>query len=112
MNTDLVPYEPPRDELAFPESPSPKWRVIKCEPVHQTGRWHKNSYQMLNLVLEHEKGNGEFVTVDVMVDRSWKLANLKPFLDSAENLPDGIRIKVFTAERVPWDKRPDRRPRR
>lgn len=65
---------------------------------------------MLNLILEHEKANGEFVTVEVYVDVAWKMTELKPFLDAAQDLPDGIRIKLYVAEKVPWDRRPGRHP--
>lgn len=106
--TDIVPYQP--GDLALPESPSPNWRIVKMEPAHQTGRWHKNSYQVMNIVLEHTQPNGEIVTVEVMVDRAWKLVNLVPFLEAAENLPNQMRIKVYVAEKVPWDRRPGRHP--
>lgn len=109
--TDLVPYEGKDDGLALPESPLAKWRIVKAEPVHQTGRWHKNSKRMLNLILEHRKPDGDYITVEVYVDKEWKLAGLIPFLEWAENLPDGMRLKTYVRERVPWAKDPTRRPR-
>jgi hypothetical protein len=105
----VIEYVPPQKDVALPESPDIGWRIVKAEPVHQTGRWHKNSMRMLQLIMEHKKDNGEYVTIEVMVDATYKLAELVPFLKAAENLPDGIRIKLYTAERVPWDRRPDRR---
>lgn len=106
--TDLVPYQ--TSALTLPESPSAFWRVVRAEPVSVAGRSSRNTKRMLNLVLEHQKANGEYVTVEVYVDASWKLANLKPFLDAAQELPDGIRIKTYVAEKVPWDRRPGRHP--
>lgn len=66
---------------------------------------------MLNLVLEHHRDDGDFVIIEVYVDRDWKLAQLLPMLEWAERIPDGMRVKTYVQERVPWDRDPDRRPR-
>jgi hypothetical protein len=108
--TDLVPYQPSETDVALPESPSALWRIVKAEPVSVAGRSHRNDKRMLNLVLEHEKASGEIVTVEVYVDATWKLSELRPFLDAAQDLPDGIRIKLYVAEKVWWDRRPGRHP--
>lgn len=109
--TDLVPYQDGGSDLALPDSPSGKWRIVKAEAVHQTGRWHKNSKRMLNLILEHHRDDGDYITIEVYVDATWKLAELLPFLEWAEGIPDGMRIKGYVRERVPWAKDPSRRPR-
>lgn len=106
--SDLVPYEG-RDLPALPDSPSGKWRIVKAEPVHVAGRSHRNNKRMLQLILEHEQPDGNFVTIEALVDEMWKLPQLLPLLEWAENMPDGMRIKGYVREKVPWARDPNRR---
>lgn len=84
-------------------SPSSYWKVTRVQPAHMTGRQRRDQFMLLLIEFTHHKENGDRLVVETYVAKREEMARLKPFLDAAVELPDGIRLTVHTAKKAPWD---------
>lgn len=112
--SDLVPYgenglQKSDSEIEWAwTSPSAYWKITRVQPTHQTGRRSFETYAMLLIEFTHHKASGDRIVMEAYVSKREEMLKLKDFLDASVEIPDGIRVRIHTAKKAPWD---DQTPR-